>query len=176
MSDPIALLQHLERIGFPLDLLSSLTDDQMKTLPGPDNCPLTQVQVLTIRAIIQRAPSKVGIWEVGTVPMNLQALAKVRAAEELKTTQATSLRAVSQEVGDLYRLQANLEICFCIDGTGSMGSMITKVKESISRVALNVSNYTGLTRGLHSQSTETTGRDFAMRTGISAPVMSWKPL
>jgi len=146
MSDPRALLQHLERIGFPLDLLSSLTDDQMKTLPGPDNCPLTQVQVLTIRATIQRAPSKVGIGEVGTImPKKLQALARVRAAEELKTTQATSLRAVSQEVGDLYRLQANLEICFCIDGTRSMGSMITKVKESMLRVAFNVSNYTGLT-------------------------------
>lgn len=146
MSNPTleALLQHLQNNGLTPDLIQVLTDEQLMTLSGPDGRPLNQAQVLALRATMKRVPPKVGISEVGT--MNTPELvARGKAAQTVKMMQATSLRAVGQQVCDLYHLQANLEICFCIDGTGSMASLIKKTKESILRVAYNISSYTGLT-------------------------------
>jgi hypothetical protein len=74
--------------------------------------------------------------------------AKVKISEVLSCTRdrlAVALRHVQQIVNDLVRLGSSLDICFCMDGTGSMASTISSVKLCIVEVAQRIAASTGMT-------------------------------
>ncbi|OMJ65255.1 hypothetical protein SteCoe_38688 [Stentor coeruleus] len=72
---------------------------------------------------------------------------KVRISEFISfawdiTTRA--LRDVQKMISDLKVLGTTLDICFCIDGTGSMGGIINSVKQCIVQVSDKISLSTGM--------------------------------
>jgi hypothetical protein len=72
--------------------------------------------------------------------------AKVKFSEAVCTMDrlVVALRDVQQIVNELIHLGSSLDICFCIDATGSMASTISSIKECIVQVALRISQTTGM--------------------------------
>jgi hypothetical protein len=75
------------------------------------------------------------------------AIRKVRISDCLSRTRektAKALRDVQRMVHELSSLGSSLDICFCIDATGSMSGIISSVKQCIVKVAQRISASTGM--------------------------------
>ena len=72
---------------------------------------------------------------------------KVKISEYISHTRdiiTAKLKNVQEMVSDLRRHGSNLDICFCMDATGSMGEIINSVKNCIIQVSRKISECTGM--------------------------------
>lgn len=168
------VLEYLADLGLTLDILAHLPDADLREFPGPDG-PLTHAQILLIKAAVNEAAlARTGtrtnkrlealeqenkaLREVARSTLvareeNLRLRAEVgrrkqRVSDIMSSYRHTvnaSVDEVCLMIGTLASIGNNLDICFVMDATGSMAVCINGVKQSIARVAQNITSTTGMT-------------------------------
>ena len=169
------VLKHLADQGLTLDLLAHTSDEDLASLPGPDGPLTRIQIVLIRAAINKAATPRTGTTitkqKLEAAEQEIKALKeaarptftaredydrlrvaagrrKQRVSEIMSSvlrTVTVSAQEVRQMIGRLVSIGNNLDICFCMDATGSMGGCINSVKQCIVAVARNIISTTGMT-------------------------------
>jgi FtsZ-binding cell division protein ZapB len=169
MSDRVIkrLLKHFAELGLTIDLLSNISETDWEMLTDPEGNCLTDYQIEGLKQAVTAYKSKTAnkgpsisqkridelkekndsLERVLTAKTNEDAMRRARISEYASYTRETSaeaLRSVQRMVHELSSLGSSLDICFCIDATGSMYGIISSVKKCIVEVAQRITTTTGM--------------------------------
>jgi hypothetical protein len=136
-----------------MEYLASMTEEDWAMLTNEEGRLLMPIQKIALRAAIKiyidsRSRPKTSTRTAELIEIEaINAHPKVYISHCMSRTNektAKALRDVQQMVQELSSLGSSLDICFCIDATGSMSGIISSVKQCIVKVAQRIAASTGM--------------------------------
>ena len=155
------LLKFLAEQSLTLDILATLSDADLSSLPAPNGGQLHVYQKLALKGAVNKyresSESHLRMKQLeeenkklrdGVEEANmLNAQRKIKLSHiksHFEYASAKALKDVQKMMQDLRRLGSTLDICFCIDGTGSMSDVIDSVKKCIVSLSNKITSATGM--------------------------------